>query len=109
MRRPARRSAALGLAVALAASIALASPAAAKPRDTDRDGMPDRWEKAHGLNWRKPNAKGDADRDGIPNIREFKLGLDPRKPDGQCSDLQKALGATDPSECGAASITLFLT
>jgi hypothetical protein len=108
MRRSLRRTAALALALALASTVALAAPAAAKPRDTDHDGMPDRWEKAHGLNWRKPNAKGDADRDGIPNLREFKLGLDPRKADGQCSELQKALGATDPSQCGSASVTLFL-
>jgi hypothetical protein len=104
--RLARVLLALGTVAALALSGA--APAAAKPRDTDGDGMPDRWEKAHHLNWRKANARGDPDRDGITNLREYRLGLNPRRADGQCSELQKALGATDPSECGSASLTMVL-
>ncbi len=42
------------------------------------------------------------------NLREFRLGLNPRQPDAQCSELQKALGATDPSECGSLTITQLL-
>jgi hypothetical protein len=102
----ARRIIAVGL-VALAA-VALAAPAQARPRDTDGDGMPDRWEKSHGLDWRKANAKGDPDHDGISNIKEFRLGLDPRHGDPGCSPLQEALGATDPSECQGTSLTMVL-
>lgn len=87
---------------------ALAAPAHAKAKDTDGDGMPDRWEKAHGLDWRKPNAKADADKDGIPNIKEFHLGLNPQRADGKCTDLQLALGA-QPGECGQANVPLFLS
>lgn len=39
--------------------------------DTDRDGMPDAWEKARGLNPRKNDSAGDRDRDGYTNIEEF--------------------------------------
>jgi len=42
------------------------------PLDTDQDGMPDEWEKAHGLN---PNDKTDSakdrDEDGYTNIEEY--------------------------------------
>ena len=86
--------------IACAAGLALATPAQAAARDTDRDGMPNWWERAHGLDWRKANAGGDPDRDGISNIKEFRLGLDPRRAsDPGCSALEQALGATDPSEC----------
>ena len=52
--------------------------AAAAPADSDGDGMPDEWEKAHGLN---PNdaadATGDKDNDGYTNIEEYLNGTDP--------------------------------
>lgn len=48
--------------------------------DADSDGMPDEWEKAHGLN---PNdasdAAGDLNGDGYTNIEKFIHGLDPAK------------------------------
>lgn len=47
--------------------------------DTDRDGLPDDWEKKHGLN---PNdasdASSDRNNDGYTNIEDFINGLDPR-------------------------------
>jgi hypothetical protein len=49
--------------------------------DTDRDGMPDAWEKAHGLNPRDPaDAGAEANGDGYTNIEKFLHGLDPRAP-----------------------------
>ncbi len=107
MRRRSRITAS-AVVIACAAGLALATPAQAAGRDTDRDGMPNRWERAHGLDWRKANAGGDPDRDGISNIKEFRLGLDPRRADPGCSALQQALGATDPSECQSTSLTMVL-
>lgn len=48
--------------------------------DTDKDGLPDTWEKTYGLN---PNdssdAKGDLNKDGYSNIEEYINGVNPKK------------------------------
>jgi sugar lactone lactonase YvrE len=50
--------------------------------DADCDGLPDQWERDHGLN---PNWAGDAlldlDGDGLSNLEEYALGTDPRNRD----------------------------
>jgi pectate lyase len=50
------------------------------PADSDHDGMPDEWEKAHGLN---PNdaadAQADPDKDGYTNLEEYLNGTDPNQ------------------------------
>lgn len=44
----------------------------APPADRDRDGMPDDWEKAHGLNPDDPaDRNGDHDADGYTNLEEY--------------------------------------
>lgn len=97
-------------AIAITAVLTLAAPAQAAARDTDRDGMPNWWERRHGLDWRKANAGGDPDRDGVSNIKEFRLDQNPHRADAAqtCSALEIALGATDPSDCGSTSVTQFL-
>lgn len=50
--------------------------------DTDMDGMPDRWEKAHGLNPADgTDHAGDADDDGYSNLEEFVNGTLPSQMD----------------------------
>jgi pectate lyase len=50
------------------------------PVDTDKDGMPDEWEKAHGLNPNDPSdANADPDKDGYTNLEEYLNGTDPQK------------------------------
>ena len=46
------------------------------PSDTDRDGMPDDWEKKHGLDPKNAgDATGDFDRTGYTNIEKYINGL----------------------------------
>lgn len=57
--------------------------ATARPgADTDADGLPDQWEREHGLNPEDPSdSSSDPDKDGLVNRDEFALQLDPRKAD----------------------------
>jgi hypothetical protein len=49
--------------------------------DTDRDGIPDEWEKKYGLNWRDPtDGEKDKDLDGFSNLEEYKWDTDPNDP-----------------------------
>jgi hypothetical protein len=68
-------------AVAALALLALPTAAMASSRDSDRDGMPNRWEKSHGLKVHKADARGDKDHDGLKNLAEYRLGTDPRNAD----------------------------
>ena len=71
---------ALSLAALL---LVLLSPAAAqgKAADRNRNDVPDRWEKAHGLSVKKDEAGRDRDRDGLANRSEWAGGTDPRRRD----------------------------
>jgi pectate lyase len=47
--------------------------------DTDGDGMPDAWEKTHGLNPEDPtDGSADLDKDGYTNVEEFLNGTNPK-------------------------------
>jgi hypothetical protein len=51
------------------------------PPDTDGDGMPDSWERAHGLDQLDPlDAARDDDGDGFTNLQEYLAGTDPANP-----------------------------
>ncbi|PJJ08528.1 hypothetical protein CLU83_1809 [Flavobacterium sp. 1] len=46
--------------------------------DTDKDGLPDAWEKKYGLNPKDPSdAKGDLNGDGYSNIEDYINGVNP--------------------------------
>lgn len=71
-----------GLVVLLAALFAVLAPTAgAAPRDNDRDGLPDRWEKRHRLSTKAGSANADADRDRVDNGNEWREGSSPRDSD----------------------------
>ncbi|MEA2435163.1 MAG: hypothetical protein QOG54_2620 [Actinomycetota bacterium] len=69
------------LVVPLAALLIVAGAGAAYAADSDGDGMPDRWERSHGLSPNKPNAGGDPDRDHLKNIDEYLHHGDPHNDD----------------------------
>lgn len=49
--------------------------------DSDKDGLPNDWEKKYGLNPNDPaDAQLDADDDGFTNLEEFTAKTDPRNP-----------------------------
>jgi hypothetical protein len=45
------------------------------PLDYDNDGMPDSWEKTHGLRWDINDARLDRDNDGVTNLQEYENSL----------------------------------
>jgi chitinase len=55
-------------------------PAAEDVLDADRDGMPDNWETAVGLDPLFDDTDGDLDQDGISNRDEYRAGLEPDDP-----------------------------
>ena len=48
--------------------------------DTDKDGMPNAFEKKHGLNPFGNDAAEDPDRDRVSNLVEYYFGTDPQAP-----------------------------
>jgi len=45
------------------------------PLDSDHDGMPDDWEKAHGLNPNDPSDRNGTRDDGYTNLEKYLNGL----------------------------------
>jgi hypothetical protein len=72
------------------------------PADSDQDGMPDDWERAHGLDPKDPaDAATDKDRDGYTAIEEYLNGTDPTrfvdysKPENNRSSLRARTASGD--------------
>ncbi|MBW2981363.1 carboxypeptidase regulatory-like domain-containing protein [Candidatus Woesearchaeota archaeon] len=56
-------------------------------KDTDGDGMDDKWEKQNGLDHQDPtDADKDNDNDGLTNIEEYNEGTDPNNEDSDGDD-----------------------
>jgi hypothetical protein len=98
--------------VAIATGLLLAAlPGSAAAADRNHDGIPDRWEKRHGLTLKVNQAKRDQDRDQLVNKREFKFGLDPLDDDSDDDGVEDGdessgtISAYD-AETGVLTITL---
>lgn len=76
-----RLTVALAAALGLVALLALPGFAAAKARDRNHDGIPDRWEKRHHLSLRVNQAHRNQDHEGLNNREEFENGTNPRAGD----------------------------
>ncbi|WP_238008502.1 cellulose binding domain-containing protein [Dactylosporangium sp. AC04546] len=68
--------------------------------DTDRDGMPNAWERANGLNPNADDHNGDADGDGYRNIEEY---LDHAAQGGQGGQPSPTNPTSSPAGGGACS------
>ena len=69
----------------------------AAPLDTDRDGMPDDWERAHGLDPNNPDDRNDTDVEGYTMLEVYMNGLVADIMDACTSD-GELLGETKDSE-----------
>jgi hypothetical protein len=72
------------LLLACAVAAVLAFPASGLARshgDRNRDGIPDRWERANHLSLKVNQARRDQDHDGLRNKAEFRVGDNPRDAD----------------------------
>jgi len=64
---------------------------AAPPLDSDGDGMPDSWERRHGLNAHDPSdGSADKDKDGYTNLEEYLNNTDP----SEYIDYRRSAGGT---------------
>lgn len=68
--------------------------------DSDKDGMPDLWEKEYGLDPNRNDANEDKDNDGLTNLDEYKYRTYPDDPDsdgdGYTDGLEVNEYGTDP-------------
>jgi hypothetical protein len=71
----------------VAASFAAGPDDLPPPRDIDKDGMPDLWETANGLEPEINDSADDKDGDGVFNLLEYAFGLDPRVPNPRALSL----------------------
>jgi hypothetical protein len=68
--------------------------------DTDSDGLPDWWEKLHGLDWQEQDSHLDPNGDGWTNLQAYLNGADPNRDNRVPTLLTKDLAAYAASENG---------
>jgi hypothetical protein len=100
----------LFLVLALIASLLFAASASASARDANRDRIPDRWEKRHGLSLKVKQTRRDQDKDGFHNRAEWRASTDPRDADSDddgTDDAEENAGTVTTFANGELTITLF--
>jgi hypothetical protein len=70
------------------AALAAPSGALAASKDSNHDGLPDKWEAKHHLSLKVNEANLDQDHDGLNNMGELKRHTDPRKADSDSDGLK---------------------
>jgi hypothetical protein len=103
----ARRGTAIVASLGAAALLTLGSQAmthASGSRDSDHDGMPNRWEVRHNLDPHHANATGNPDHDGLKNVGEFRHGTKPHDSDSDGDgeddgdEVHDGCTSTDPTD-----------
>jgi hypothetical protein len=115
MNRPTKRGligVLLATALGALALAALTGGAAARSTDSNRDRIPDRWEKRHHLSLKVNQARRDQDRDHLRNRAEFLAGDNPRSDDSDGDgvidgDEQAGTIASFDASSGRLAIDLF--
>ncbi|MGB7589480.1 MAG: hypothetical protein WBM00_12320 [Solirubrobacterales bacterium] len=77
-------------ALLILAMLAMPGVAAAKHRDRNHDGIPDRWEKRHHLSLKVNQANLNQDHEGLNNLEEFENQTNPRQADTDSDGLNDA-------------------
>jgi hypothetical protein len=98
------------LVLGLIGSLLFAASASANGRDANRDRIPDRWEKRHGLSLKVKQTFRDQDKDGFKNRAEWKAKTDPKDPDSDddgVNDEEENAGTVTSFANGELTITLF--
>ena len=85
----------LTLLLALIGSLLFAASASA--HDGNRDRIPDRWEKKHGLSLKVKQTARDQDKDGFKNRAEWRAKTDPRDADSDDDGLDDPRRTPAPS------------
>jgi hypothetical protein len=99
------------LLATLGALAILALPGAAAAKDSNRDRIPDRWEKRHGLSLKVKQTDRDQDRDGLRNRAEFLSDNDPRDRDSDgdgVKDGDENAGTIASFDQGTGRLTITL-
>jgi Bacterial TSP3 repeat len=98
-------------AIGVLVMLAVPGVAAAKQRDRNHDGIPDRWEKRHHLSTRVNQARRDQDRDHLRNRAEFLAGTNPRNADSDgdgIPDGEENAGKIASFDTGTGRLTIDL-
>ncbi len=93
------------------AMLALPGLAAAKHRDRNHDGIPDRWEKRHHLSLNVKQTRRDQDGDHLGNRQEFLAGTNPRDRDSDddgIGDGQENAGRIQSFDAGTGQLVIAL-
>ena len=96
----------VSLALAAFTSLAMIGAAGAaqhhRAKDSDRDGMPNKWARSHDLKMHHRDAKGDPDKDGLVNLGEFHNDTRPHSADSDKDGLEDGAEVhkfdTDPND-----------
>jgi hypothetical protein len=100
------------ISITTVAFVLLVTPVGAKSSKArnDRDRMPNGWEKKHGLDVRRNDAREDPDADQLANIAEFRNKTDPQAADtdgdgfGDGEEILDGFDPTDPEDNLAAEL-----